>query len=86
MFSLQGQKALIVGIANEQSIAWGCALALKAQGADLAVTWLNDKAGRFVRPLAEELDAEIMSYSPILGQIFGGLKLLPEPADRFHCC
>ena len=60
MFSLQGQKALIVGIANEQSIAWGCALALKAQGADLAVTWLNDKAGRFVRPLAEDLGAEIM--------------------------
>jgi NAD(P)-dependent dehydrogenase (short-subunit alcohol dehydrogenase family) len=57
MFSLEGQKALIVGIANEQSIAWGCAKALKAQGADLAVTWLNDKAERFVRPLAEELEA-----------------------------
>ena len=60
MFSLEGQKALVVGIANEQSIAWGCAKALRAQGADLAVTWLNDKAERFVRPLAEELDAEIM--------------------------
>lgn len=60
MFSLQGQKALIVGIANEHSIAWGCARALRAQGADLAVTWLNAKAKRFVRPLAEALDAEIM--------------------------
>ncbi len=60
MFSLQGQKALVVGIANDQSIAWGCARAFRAQGADLAVTWLNDKAERFVRPLAEELDAEIM--------------------------
>ena len=59
MFSLQGQKALVVGIANESSIAWGCARAFRAQGADLAVTWLNEKAERFVRPLAEELGAEI---------------------------
>lgn len=61
MFSLQGQKALVVGIANEHSIAWGCAKALKAQGADLAITWLNEKAERFVRPLAEELQADIMA-------------------------
>lgn len=60
MFSLQGTKALVVGIANEQSIAYGCARALRAQGADLAVTWLNDRAERFVRPLAEELGAGIM--------------------------
>jgi enoyl-[acyl-carrier protein] reductase I len=60
MFSLQGQKALIVGIANENSIAYGCAQALRAQGADLAVTWLNAKAEPYVRPLAEALGAEIM--------------------------
>jgi enoyl-[acyl-carrier protein] reductase I len=60
VFSLVGQKALIVGIANEHSIAWGCAQALRAQGADLAVTWLNEKAEGFVRPLAEQLGAEIM--------------------------
>lgn len=59
MFSLQGRKALVVGIANRDSIAWGCAQALRQQGADLAVTWLNDKAEKFVRPLAEELGAEI---------------------------
>ena len=59
MFSLAGQKALVVGVANRQSIAWGCAQALKAQGADIAMTWLNDKAEPFVRPLAEELGAEI---------------------------
>lgn len=59
MFSLAGQKALVVGIANDQSIAWGCAQALKAQGADLAVTWLNASAERFVRPLADELEADI---------------------------
>ncbi len=61
MGALQGQKALIVGIANEHSIAWGCAQAFKAQGADLAITWLNDKAEPHVRPLAEQLGAEIMA-------------------------
>lgn len=60
MFSLQGRKALIVGIANEHSIAWGCARALKQQGADVAVTWLNAKAEPHVRPLAEQLGAGIM--------------------------
>jgi enoyl-[acyl-carrier protein] reductase I len=61
VFSLQGQKALIVGIANEHSIAWGCAQALRQQGADLAVTWLNEKAEPYVRPLAERLGAEILA-------------------------
>ncbi len=60
LFSLDGQTALVVGIANEHSIAWGCARALKVQGARLAVTWLNAKAEPFVRPLADELEAEIV--------------------------
>jgi len=41
---LEGKKGLIVGIANEQSIAWSCAAASRALGAELAVTYLNDKA------------------------------------------
>jgi enoyl-[acyl-carrier protein] reductase I len=57
--SLEGRKALVVGIANDQSIAWGCAKWLRALGADLAVTYLNEKAKRFVAPLAEELEAKI---------------------------
>ncbi|MGQ3676649.1 enoyl-ACP reductase FabI [Xanthobacter sp. TB0139] len=61
MFSLSGQKALVVGVANEHSIAWGCAKALRHQGADLAITYLNEKAEPHVRPLAEELDAEIIA-------------------------
>ena len=60
MFSLKDRKALVVGVANRDSIAWGCAQAFRAQGADLAVTWLNEKAERFVRPLGEELGAEIL--------------------------
>lgn len=60
MFDLTGQKILVVGVANAQSIAWGCAQAFRAQGADLAITWLNDRAEPHVRPLAEQLGATIM--------------------------
>jgi enoyl-[acyl-carrier protein] reductase I len=56
---LEGRRGLIVGIANDQSIAWGCARAFRAFGADLAITYLNDKAKRFVEPLASEVDAGI---------------------------
>lgn len=51
----------MVGVANDQSIAWGCAKALREQGADLAITYLNEKADRFVRPLAEQLGASIIA-------------------------
>lgn len=61
MFSLAGKRALVVGIANDQSIAWGCAQAFRRQGADLAVTYLNAKAEPHVRPLAEKLGAEIVA-------------------------
>jgi Enoyl-[acyl-carrier-protein] reductase (NADH) len=60
MFSLEGQKILVVGVANDQSIAWGCAEAFRRQGADLAITYLNEKAEPHVRPLAERLGAEIV--------------------------
>lgn len=56
---LQGHKALVVGIANDQSIAYGCAKAFREAGADLAVTWLNDKARPHVEPLADALEAPI---------------------------
>jgi enoyl-[acyl-carrier protein] reductase I len=56
---LEGKKGLVVGIANDQSIAWGCARAFRALGAELAVTYLNDKARKYVEPLAQELEASI---------------------------
>jgi enoyl-[acyl-carrier protein] reductase I len=56
---LAGKKALVVGVANEDSIAYGCAKAFRLLGADLAVSWLNEKARRFVEPLAHELGASI---------------------------
>jgi enoyl-[acyl-carrier protein] reductase I len=56
---LEGKRGLIVGIANDQSIAWGCAKAFRALGAEIAVTYLNDKARKYVEPLARELEAPI---------------------------
>src|SRR6476659_4604334 len=57
---LEGKKGLVVGIANENSIAWGCAKAFRAFGADVAVTYLNEKAKKHVEPLARELESPIV--------------------------
>jgi enoyl-[acyl-carrier protein] reductase I len=59
-FSLDGKRGLVVGIANEHSIAYGCAQAFKALGAELAITYLNDKARPHVQPLAEQLEASLL--------------------------
>ena len=56
---LSGRKGLVVGIANEDSIAWGCARVFRELGAEIAVTWLNEKARAHVEPLAQVLDAPI---------------------------
>lgn len=58
---LQRKKALIVGIANDHSIAYGIAKAMHAAGADLALTYLNTKALPYVQALATELDADILA-------------------------
>ncbi len=59
MSMLAGKKGLVVGIANEHSIAWGCAKAFHDHGAEVAVTYLNDKAKTYVQPLADKLNAPI---------------------------
>lgn len=79
MFSLEGRKILVVGVANEHSIAWGCAQAFREQGAKLAITYLNEKAEPFVRPLAERLGAEIImplnvSNPGELESVFDGIE------------
>ena len=56
---LEGKKGLIVGIANEESIAYGCAVRFKALGAAQAITYQTEKARQFVEPLAKDLAAEI---------------------------
>jgi enoyl-[acyl-carrier protein] reductase I len=57
---LHGKRALVIGIANEHSIAYGCARIFRQLGADLAVTYLNEKARPYVEPLAKELGASIV--------------------------
>lgn len=60
MISLQGKKGLITGIANDRSIALGCARAFREAGAELAVTYLNDKALPHVELLAAQLEAPLL--------------------------
>ncbi|KVO71923.1 enoyl-ACP reductase FabI [Burkholderia ubonensis] len=57
---LEGRKALILGIANEHSIAYRCARAFRELGAELAITYANDKARPYVEPLARELGAALV--------------------------
>ena len=73
---LEGEKALVIGIANEDSIAYGCAKAFRSLGADLAISWLNDKARPFVEPLAQELQASIRGEVDV--SIPGQLEMIFE--------
>jgi len=56
---LAGKKGVVLGIANEHSLAYGCAHAFHALGAELAISYLNEKAKPYVEPLARELGAPI---------------------------
>ena len=60
MLNLANKKGLIIGIANDQSIAYGCAKLFKEYGAEVAVTYLNAKAEPYVRPLAEGLGSPLI--------------------------
>ena len=57
---LEGKKGLILGVANDHSIAWGIAQALHAEGADLGFTFVGEALERRVRPLAESLGAKLI--------------------------
>lgn len=57
---LAGRRALVVGVANEHSIAWGCARAFRELGAEVALTYLNEKAKPWVEPLARSIEAPLL--------------------------
>lgn len=57
---LKGKRGLVIGVANADSIAFGCAAKLRAFGADIALTYLNDKAKKHVEPLARQIDAALL--------------------------
>ncbi len=77
---LKGKKALVTGIANGQSIAWGCAKAFDALGAELAITCLNDKTKQFVDPLLSEIKPAI--YLPMNVEEPGDLEGVFEAIER----
>lgn len=77
---LKGKKALVVGVANEHSIAWGCAKAFHELGAEVALTYLNEKAKRFVEPLAESIGATI--FAPLDVEQPGQMEALFERLQR----
>ncbi|MDZ7653952.1 MAG: enoyl-ACP reductase FabI [Burkholderiaceae bacterium] len=77
---LQGKKALVVGIANEYSIAWGCAKAFRELGADVAVTYLNEKAKSYVEPLAMQIEAPI--FMPLDVSVPGPMEAVFERIQR----
>ncbi len=77
---LKGRRALVVGIANEHSIAFGCAKAFRELGADLAITYLNEKAKAYVEPLARELNADLLLPLDVAAP--GQLEAVFEGVDR----
>jgi enoyl-[acyl-carrier protein] reductase I len=85
---LKGKKALVTGIANDQSIAWGCAKAFHAFGADVAVTYLNDKAKRYVEPLAKEIKAPLLLPLDVHqdGQLEAAFQSIEEKWGKLDLC
>lgn len=83
---LGGRRVLVLGIANDQSIAYGCAKAFRERGADLAVTYLNDKAKPHVEPLARELGASLLLPCDVSkdGQLEAVFQTLGEQWGVLH--
>jgi enoyl-[acyl-carrier protein] reductase I len=77
---LKNKRALVVGIANEHSIAYGCAKAFHELGATLAVTYLNEKARTYVEPVAKELEAPL--FMPLDVAKPGELEAVFEQIER----
>ena len=88
MPSLEGKRALVIGVANERSIAWGIAQALQREGARLGFTFLGDALERRVRPLAESVGADLIAPCDVsddaqigalfaeVDRVWGGLDIL----------
>ena len=69
---LANKRGLVTGIANDQSIAYGCAMAFRRFGAEVAITYLNEKSRPYVEPLARKLDAPI--FMPLDVTVEGSLE------------
>ena len=78
--ALGGSKALVVGVANDSSIAWGCAQAFRELGAEVAITYLNAKARPYVEPLARSIQAPI--FMPLDVAVDGELEAVFAAIER----
>ena len=92
---LDGQKALVIGVANDRSIAWGCAQAMHGAGAEIAMTYLNERARPYVEPLAAAVEAPLFvplevrddgrgfdsDDPPVSGRRHFGLQFMRERAE-----
>ena len=78
--SLAGRRGIVIGIANDASIAWGCAKAMYGAGAQVAITYLNEKAKPYVQPLAEQVRAPI--FLPCDVEKAGELEALFDAAGK----
>jgi len=77
---LEGRRALVVGVANDSSIAWGCAKAFREVGAEVALTYLNDRARPHVEPLAREIEAPL--FLPLDVAVPGQLEAVFDAVGR----
>jgi len=80
MFNLHGKKGLVVGVANNKSIAYGCAKAFNVCGAELAITYLNEKSESYVRPLAELLGSPLIL--PLDVEVDGQMEAVFEAIEK----
>lgn len=76
-FSLAGKKGLVLGVANDQSIAWGCARLARAQGADIVATCVSEKARKWVEPLTSAIGVDLV---PCNVEVDGQLEALVQHA------
>ena len=93
---MKGKRGLIMGVANDHSIAWGIAKAVAAQGAELAFTYQGEALGKRVKPLAAKLGSELVlpcdvAHDQALDELFetidrefGGLDFVVHGAAFAH--
>src|SRR3954466_14013984 len=62
---MQGKRGVVLGVANNRSIAWGIAKACRAAGAEIALTWQGDALKKRVEPLARELDGLLLGHCDV---------------------
>ena len=88
---MKGRRGLVMGVANNRSIAWGIAKSCHAQGAELAFTYQGEALEKRVRPLAAELDAAVVGHCDVtdpatIDQVFEDVKRLWGGIDFLvHC-